>query len=199
MTDSTAAVLARYAFDPWGRRTLIAGADITNVGYTGYRQSASGLSLASYRAYDAELGKWMTEDPLRWAIDPNFYQYAWNSPITWVDPSGLAPDKCGEKPCTGPVDRQAYYGCVLYELGGTAGMGLAACAAVTSVSGPAGFVCAVGQALIVRLKCIECATVCPGGTRRGDCLVQPPDEPADNGPRPGTPPQGPRGPRGPRR
>jgi len=37
VTDGSATALARYAFDPWGRRTVTAGTDITSIGYTGHR------------------------------------------------------------------------------------------------------------------------------------------------------------------
>jgi hypothetical protein len=50
VTDASGSLLARYAFDPWGWRTLAAGLDVTTVGYTGHRWQTSGsLSLALYR------------------------------------------------------------------------------------------------------------------------------------------------------
>ena len=65
VTDSTSAVLARYAFDPWGRRTVTAGTDVTTVGYAGYRWHPEGsLSLTLYRGYDAELGRWVSQHSL---------------------------------------------------------------------------------------------------------------------------------------
>ncbi len=59
VTDASGALLARYAFDPWGRRTLTAGTDLTDAGLDGHRQARSGLSLALYRGYDAEIGRWV--------------------------------------------------------------------------------------------------------------------------------------------
>ena len=64
-TDGSGILLARYAFDPWGRRTLAAGTDITRVGFTGHRwQSAESLWLSQYRALDSDIGRWINEDPL---------------------------------------------------------------------------------------------------------------------------------------
>ena len=35
VSDASAALLGRYAYDPWGRRSVTAGADVTPVGFTG--------------------------------------------------------------------------------------------------------------------------------------------------------------------
>jgi RHS repeat-associated protein len=91
VTDGTSAVLARYAFDPWGRRTVTAGTDVTSVGYAGYRwQSNSSLSLTLFRGYDADLGRWVSQDPLGIQGGTNFFAYAENNSIRFTDPLGLA-------------------------------------------------------------------------------------------------------------
>jgi RHS repeat-associated protein len=91
VTDTTSAVVGRYAFDPWGRRTLTAGSDVTSVGFTGHqRHSASGLSLAWYRGYDVELGRWISDDPAGLIDGPNLNAYVGNNPINRVDPTGLS-------------------------------------------------------------------------------------------------------------
>jgi RHS repeat-associated protein len=90
VTDSNATLLARYAFDPWGRRTLVAGADVTRVGFTGDRwQAAESLWLTKYRALDSDTGRWLSEDPLGFAGSNNFYGFAENSPVRYIDPNGL--------------------------------------------------------------------------------------------------------------
>ena len=66
VTDATSTLLARYAFDPWGRRTLSNGNDATLSGYTGHQlQPIAGLWLTQFRGYDAELGRWVSEDPYK--------------------------------------------------------------------------------------------------------------------------------------
>jgi RHS repeat-associated protein len=61
--------------------------------YTGHdRHARSGLALAPYRAYSAELGRWMSRDPLRKSElieGPNLYRYVGNNPALFIDPSGL--------------------------------------------------------------------------------------------------------------
>jgi RHS repeat-associated protein len=50
------------------------------------------LALTRYRAYDPELGRWLSRDPLENAelsVGPNLYAYVNNNPISNVDPLGL--------------------------------------------------------------------------------------------------------------
>jgi RHS repeat-associated protein len=90
VTDGTSAVLTRYAFDPWGRRTVTAGSDTTSTGYTGHRwQSSANVILALYRAYDPELGRWLSEDPAGQADGLNLAVYVRGNPVTYNDELGL--------------------------------------------------------------------------------------------------------------
>jgi RHS repeat-associated protein len=94
VADSSAGLLGRYAFDPWGRRTLTTGSDVTSEGFTGHRWTANGsMLLAQYRAYDSELGRWLSEDPAA-ADGPNLYAYVRGNPVLWVDPDGLQRRRC---------------------------------------------------------------------------------------------------------
>jgi RHS repeat-associated protein len=82
--------MPRYGFDPWGRRTVVSGVADTKAGFTGHDiHEATGLTLALYRAYDAENGTWVSEDPLGLAGGLNLYSYAARDPIRRVDPTGL--------------------------------------------------------------------------------------------------------------
>lgn len=50
---------------------------------------ATGLYLAPYRAYDPQLGRWLSREPL--GLDgPNLYHYAFGNTIGLIDPNGLA-------------------------------------------------------------------------------------------------------------
>jgi RHS repeat-associated protein len=91
VTNGSSTVLARYAYDPWGRRSVTAGTDITKVGYTGHQwQAAGGLWLTQFRGYEAELGRWLSEDPLKLADGPNTFTYVSNRVVTAWDPFGLS-------------------------------------------------------------------------------------------------------------
>lgn len=108
-TDHAAAVTARYAYDPFGKRRTTAGAydafgnlvidwtSNTNSGndrgYTGHEHLDDvGLIHMNGRIFDPTLGRFMQTDPF--VQDPgnlqNFdrYAYCYNSPTTCTDPSG---------------------------------------------------------------------------------------------------------------
>ncbi len=90
LTDATGTVRARYDYDPWGRRTKIEGDVDASFGFTGhYHHQASGLALAAFRAYDADLGRWLSRDPLEEADGINLFAYVGNSVTRIIDPLGL--------------------------------------------------------------------------------------------------------------
>jgi RHS repeat-associated protein len=62
----------------------------SDFGFTGdYYHAATGLSLTLYRAYDPNLGRWLSRDPLGEAGGLNLYGYVGNDPINLLDPFGL--------------------------------------------------------------------------------------------------------------
>ncbi|WP_306324599.1 ricin-type beta-trefoil lectin domain protein [Streptomyces venezuelae] len=96
--------LTRRAFDPYGnpRGTTdpTEAADWpgrqTFVG-TGVNDPTTGLTHIGAREYDPTTGRFLSADPLIDITDPlqmNGYTYANGSPVTYSDPSGLAPDDC---------------------------------------------------------------------------------------------------------
>jgi RHS repeat-associated protein len=91
MIDSTGALRARYAYDPYGRRTKIVGDLEAGFGFTGhYFHPATGLHLALFRAYDSESGRWLNRDPIEEFGGLNLYGFVVNNPLNWVDPYGLS-------------------------------------------------------------------------------------------------------------
>lgn len=76
MTDSSAGVRARYDYDPYGNRALLpvsfdalgqpVDGDLTcDFGFTGHFYHAeSDLHFTLYRAYDQQVGRWLSADPI---------------------------------------------------------------------------------------------------------------------------------------
>ncbi len=93
MTDSTAAVRARYDYDPYGKRTKLSGDLDCDFGFTGhYYHASSGLNLTLYRAYDPELGRWLSADPMGEEGGMNLYAYCYGNPLNLYDPNGMWPE-----------------------------------------------------------------------------------------------------------
>ena len=98
LTDTNKAVVAAYAYDPYGRILASTGTvtqPFTYSGAWGVRQDGASGTLYQMRArwYDATIGRFLSPEPL-WpqlaepkALNP--YQYAGGDPIRFVDPSGL--------------------------------------------------------------------------------------------------------------
>jgi RHS repeat-associated protein len=93
VTDISGNVRARYAYDPYGRRTRLTGDLEADFGFTGmFWTSEAGLALTRFRAYDPELGRWLSRDPLKDAEmreGPSLYVYVADNPINLVDSLGL--------------------------------------------------------------------------------------------------------------
>jgi RHS repeat-associated protein len=81
-----------YDYDPYGRYSINSSGDsASDFRYTGhYYHEKSGLSLAPFRAYDADLGRWLSRDPIAESGGINLYGYCGGDPINYVDGSGLA-------------------------------------------------------------------------------------------------------------
>ncbi|MFN9407919.1 MAG: RHS repeat domain-containing protein, partial [Akkermansiaceae bacterium] len=90
LTDSNGTLRTRYDYDMWGKRVKLSGTLETEVGYTGHHHHAkSGLILTWFRAYDADLGRWLSPEPLGEEGGMNLYGYVENDPLNGVDPYGL--------------------------------------------------------------------------------------------------------------
>ena len=78
-------------YSAWGVRTVVSNTTGTLPvrSFTGhYQHAASGLVLAPYRGYDAELGRWLSEDPIGEEGGVNLYGYVGNGVVGRIDPTG---------------------------------------------------------------------------------------------------------------
>jgi RHS repeat-associated protein len=88
--DSGGGIVARYTFDPWGRQVAPFGQSPSSKAFAGHRLHPSGVTLTRYRAYDSELGRWLSEDPAPYTSDSlDLFVYVSNSPTNQTDPLGL--------------------------------------------------------------------------------------------------------------
>ena len=90
LTDSSEAVVQRYAYSVFGEATASTGF-LQPYGFTG-RELDGETGLMSYRAryFDPTEGRFIGKDPLGLlAGDVNFYRYVGNNPVGLVDPWGL--------------------------------------------------------------------------------------------------------------
>lgn len=92
VTDEAGQVIARYDFDPWGKRALVSGANVERRGFTGHEElEAVGLVHMNGRIYDPVLGRFLSADPHIDGTDLqafNRYTYVGNNPLTFTDPTG---------------------------------------------------------------------------------------------------------------
>jgi RHS repeat-associated protein len=99
LIDGSGSVRARYAYDPYGRRTKSTGDVEADFGFTGiFYASETRFSIARFRTYDAELGRWLSRDPMRTPElkeGPNLFAYVRNNPMNAVDPLGLSTFNAG--------------------------------------------------------------------------------------------------------
>ena len=90
VVNNSGGVIARYDYDPYGRRTKLSGTFDSDFGFTGhYYHAPSGLHFAPFRAYSAELGRWLSRDPIEEEGGINLYGYVSNNPVSLLDPLGL--------------------------------------------------------------------------------------------------------------
>ena len=93
LLTSEASVRASYGYSPFG--IVFAGSSheataFQFVGQWGVTNEGNGLHSMRARFFQAGLGRFISEDPLEVLVaDVHRYAYASNSPLTYVDPSGL--------------------------------------------------------------------------------------------------------------
>ncbi len=92
------AVTQLLDYYPYGTRRLNEGTDVSQREFTGHEyDETEDLVYMGARYYNANIGKFITQDPVFWDFDYsrltdpqifNSYTYARNNPITYTDPDG---------------------------------------------------------------------------------------------------------------
>ncbi len=92
ITDSTGAIVNKYAYDEFGN-VLKSEETITNpfkyVGRFGVMDDGNGLYNMRARYYDPRTGRFISKDPIGLLGGMNPYSYNENNPVNFIDPFGL--------------------------------------------------------------------------------------------------------------
>jgi len=98
ITDASGAVQERYGYDAFGNTRVLSpnftlltsSAFDWETRFRGYRwDSESGLYHVRHRYLHGGLGRWLSRDPIEVDEVFNLYGYVFNSPLNWLDRSGL--------------------------------------------------------------------------------------------------------------
>jgi RHS repeat-associated protein len=88
LADSSGSVLNSYEYDVFGGVRSSTGSTANAFTFTGEQTDAStGLEYLRARYYDADTGRFLSLDPLG-----DGYDYAYDNPAMYTDPSGLRPN-----------------------------------------------------------------------------------------------------------
>lgn len=89
-TNSAGAVIASRQYDAFGDLEL---GTTNGFSFTGREwDSEMGLYYHRARYYDPKIGRFLSEDPIRFNGGINFYAYVSNNPVNSKDPFGLVGD-----------------------------------------------------------------------------------------------------------
>ncbi|WP_267103182.1 RHS repeat-associated core domain-containing protein [Xanthomonas sacchari] len=91
LTDTAGTAVQRYDYDPYGATTQSSASFTNPYQYTGRERDANGLYYYRARYYKPEWARFIGEDPIGLAGGSNLYAYVHGSPVSLVDPDGLAP------------------------------------------------------------------------------------------------------------
>jgi len=99
LSSSTGTLPQKYVYDTYGNLTSSTGS-VTNPFQFTARENDSETGLYYYRAryYDPSVGRFLSEDRIRFDAGINFYPYVDNNPTDLTDPNGLR----GKCPLFGP-------------------------------------------------------------------------------------------------
>jgi RHS repeat-associated protein len=95
LSNASGALANTYTYDSFGNVVVSSGSIVNSFRYTG-RESDSETGLYYYRAryYDPSIGRFASEDPMRFNGSVNFYESFSNEPTNYTDPLGLKTTVC---------------------------------------------------------------------------------------------------------
>ena len=110
LSNGSGSLAQTYTFDSFGKQTGSTGSLTNPFQYTA-RESDPETGLYFYRAryYDPTIGRFISEDPIRFAGSASFYTYTHNWPVDATDPSGLKILLCSRDAETMPGNHAFLY------------------------------------------------------------------------------------------
>jgi len=106
VSNGTGALANTYAYDSFGKLTASSGTLTNPFQYTAREfDSETGLEFYRARYFDSAVGRFINEDPLRFAAGMNFFAYVHNNPVALDDPTGLCDKDCQLSISCGPTPR----------------------------------------------------------------------------------------------
>ena len=106
--DNDGVILNHITYDSFGNITSESDAEVSfRFSYTGREfDEESGQYFYRARYYDAAIGRFVNEDPIGFAGgDTNLFRYVNNSPLNYVDPSGLFTETNSARPKRGSAGK----------------------------------------------------------------------------------------------
>ena len=93
LSSASGSLVQTYTYDSFGKLTGSTGTVSNPSQYTAREfDSETGLQFSRHRYYDSGVGRFTSEDLIRFGAEgPNLYWYVRNSPTNLVDPLGLFP------------------------------------------------------------------------------------------------------------
>ncbi len=117
MTDREGQIVWQATYKAWGAVEKLTVNEVEqNLRFQGqYFDDETGLHYNTFRYYDPEVGRFVTQDPISLSGGMNFYSYA-PSPNNWVDPLGWCSTKLGNNMGASAGDGMANHHLIPEEL-----------------------------------------------------------------------------------
>src|SRR5271157_4844519 len=101
LSNSTGTLVNTYTYDSFGNITSSTGTVRNPFHYTGREFDAeTGIDYYRARYYDPNIGRFVSEDPIRFRAGDNFYEYVKSNPVAFKDGYGLECTQVGQHQLT---------------------------------------------------------------------------------------------------